>query len=253
MIKSVVKVANILNAISNNNNKLRDISRETKISKPTLHRLLQTLKQIGLIQQDLIRKEYYLGSLLFKFTSDSLSVHQHLIYSSYSRMDDLRHITGETISLDIKVGMEKIKLQQLLGTHNVLFVGVPPYYEYLWSGSMGKALLSQIPDDELETILDHTELKPLTSRTITDKKKFRQEIEKVRVRGYATGLGETDLSIAGISAPINNYYVPASLTIIGPFERMTTHLIDFSDELVKKAKEISKDIISDKNNKGVKR
>ena len=249
IIKSVVKAVNVLNAISNNNNKLSDISRETKISKPTLHRLLQTLKQTGLIQQDLIRKEYYLGSLLFKFTSDSLSVHQHLIYKSYSKMDDLRHGTGETVSLDIKVGMEKIKLQQLLGTHNILFVGVPPYYEYLWSGSMGKSLLAQLPDDELKAILDYIELKPLTPRTITDKRQFRREIEKVRERGYATGYGETDLSIAGISAPIHNYCVPASLSLIGPFERLTTHMIDFADELVKKANEISEDILK-KNNKG---
>lgn len=246
VIKSIYKAIAVLNGISSDKNKLSELSREIKINKPTLHRLLQTLKHCGLVQQDIITKEYYLGSALFKITSDAMHTHRHLIYSTYSKMDDLRHFTGETVSLDIKVGMEKVKLQQLLGTHNILFVGVPPYYEYLWSGSMGKVLLAQLPDDELEAILDHVELKPLTSRTITDKKKFRQEIEKVRLRGYATGLGETDLSIAGISAPINNYYVPASLSIIGPFERLTTHMIDFADELLKNAKEISKDLLSEK-------
>jgi IclR family KDG regulon transcriptional repressor len=242
-IKSIGKAVDVLKAISADKNKLSDISRELNIGKSTVHRLLQTLKDCGLVQQDIGNQKYYLGSLLFKLTSDALKAHQYLIYQAYPKMEYLRNLTGETISLDIKIGMEKIKLQQLLGTYNILFVGVPPYYEHLWSGSMGKALLAQLPEQELEIILNNVELLPLTPRTIIDKQVFKQEIAKVRQRGYATGFGETDLSIAGLSAPIENYFVSASLSIIGPLERLSSRMFDFVDELKKKAAEISQDLL----------
>jgi IclR family transcriptional regulator, KDG regulon repressor len=241
-IKSINKAVDILNFISNDVSRLSELSRKTRLSKSTVHRILQTLDKTGLVHEDPLSREYYPGPLLFKLASNPLKAHQYLIYLSHTKMDYLRNLTGETISLDIKIGMEKVKLQQLTGTHNILFVGVPPYYEYIWSGSMGKALLAQLPEQELEMIMENIELLPLTPRTITDKEVFKQEISKVRRQGYATGYGETDVSIAGISAPVSNYFVPAALSIIGPVDRLSSRMADFSRELKKQSEIISQDL-----------
>ncbi len=244
IIKSIGKAVDILNLISVNSSKLSDISRESKFSKSTVHRLLRTLIESGLVHQDPTTRQYYPGPVLFKLASDPIKIHRYLIYHAYPRMEYLRNITGETISLDIKLGMEKIKLLQLTGTKSLSFLGVGPYYSLLWAGAMGKVLLGQLPEQELEIILNHIELFAITSRTITNMKSFKQEIAKARQRGYATSYGETDISVGAISAPVTNYYVPASLSIMGPLERLSSSIIDYTDELKKKAEELSQELLT---------
>jgi DNA-binding IclR family transcriptional regulator len=223
---------------------LSDISRKLKISKSTVHRLLQTLKETGLVHQDPTTQEYYPGPTLFNLVSDPLKAHQSLIYYSYSKMDYLRNFTGETVSLAIKFGMERLNLLQLPGTQSVALVASPKYSELIWTGAVGKVLLAQLPEQELDLIIDNITLIPITPRTIADKQIFKQEITKVKLRGYGTSFGETDAAIAGIAAPIENYSTPVGLSIIGPLDRLSSRLPDFTDELKKITQEISHNLLN---------
>jgi IclR family transcriptional regulator, KDG regulon repressor len=241
-VKSIGKAINVLNLLSNDTRKLSEISRQLELSKSTVHRLLHTLTTCGLAIQDPISQEYYPGPALFEIASNPMKLHQYLIFATYSKMDELRRIVGETVSLDIKFGTEKLKLQQLNGLKNISFVGRPLVLDQVWSGASGKVILAQLPDQELQMILDNMELITLTPRTITNKQIFKQEIEKVKERGYSTSIGETELGVAAIAAPIANYVVPTSLAIIGPEDRITQNIMDSIDALKAKAREISEDL-----------
>lgn len=238
-IKSILKAIDILSLLSNDTRKLTEISRKLKISKSTVHRLLNTLKEGGLVIQDPINLEYHPGPLLFDIASNSMKIHQYLIYTAYPYMDDLRNTVGETVSLDIKYGMEKLKLKQLDGLKNIAFVGKPMILDQIWSGASGKVILAQLPENELNVILDNIKLTPLTSRTITDKQAFEKEILKVKERGYSTSISETEEGVAAIAAPIKQYLVPASIAFIGPEDRITSKIMDNIDILKAKAKEIT--------------
>jgi IclR family transcriptional regulator, acetate operon repressor len=241
-IKSIHKAVDVLNLISLEYKHLSDIARKLEMSKSTVHRLLQTLKESGLVHQDPNTQEYYPGPVLFKLVANPFKAHQQLIYLAYAKMDYLRSFTGETIALAIKFGMERLTLLQLTGTQNVTFVGSPKYSELVWTGAMGKVLLAQLAESELDLIINHTNLISITPRTITDKPTFKQEIAKVKQRGYSTSYGETDMSVGAIAAPINNYYTPAGLSIIGPLDRLSPHIQDFTEELRKLTQEISQDL-----------
>jgi DNA-binding IclR family transcriptional regulator len=245
-IKSLGKATAILKALSADIKKLSDIARYVNLSKSTTHRLLRSLIDEGLAAQDPFTEEYYLGPLLFKLISNPIQAHQILMYRAYPVMDELRQFTGETTNLDIKLGNEKYNLMQLPSPKNIAFIARPPgNIDLLWTGSIGKVLLAQLPEDEFEIILDNLKLTPLTPNTIVDKQAFKQEIAKVRQRGYATSFGETDISVVGIAAPIENYSIPASLSIIGPETRLAPKIMNFVDELKKKASEISLVLLKD--------
>lgn len=246
-VKSIGKAISILKVLSNDTRKLSEISRQLKIGKSTVHRLLATLKGCGLAIQDPTSEEYYPGPLLFEIASNPIKIHQYLIYATYSKMDDLRRTLGETVSLDIKFGAEKFKLQQLYSLKNISFSGRTFNLDQLWSGASGKVILAQLPDAELQMILDSIELTKLTPRTITDKQIFKQEIIKVKERGYSTSIGETELGVAAIAAPIENYFVPTSLAIIGPEDRITQNIMDSIDALKSKAREISETLMKNYN------
>jgi DNA-binding IclR family transcriptional regulator len=115
-------------------------------------------------------------------------------------------------------------------------------------GAIGKALLSQLPEPEIDVIVNNINLEPLTPRTITDKKIYREEIAKVKQRKYATSFGETDLDVAAISVPIDNYMVPAAISIIGLENRISPHTLDYLEELKKKADEISEGLLKASKN-----
>lgn len=242
-VKSVVKAINVLKALSHGNRKLTDISREVKHSKSTVHRLLQALKTSGMVYQDPITEEYHLGTVVFELASNPVVAHSALIYHAHPRMEALQKSTGETITLDIKFGIEQIRLHQIIGTHQVTFLGAPSIIQLILPGASGKALLSQLPQTEAEDVINSMELVQLTPYTITDKEVYKLEIAKVRERGYATSHDEVEVGVAAISVPVRNYSVPASITILGPKDRLAPRIMDFLDEVKRKASEVSEALL----------
>lgn len=242
-VKSVVKAVNVLKTLNRGNRKLTDISREVKYSKSSVHRLLQALKTSGMVYQDPITEEYHLGSVIFELASNPVVAHSALIYHSRPRMEDLQKYTGETITLDIKFGIEQIRLHQIIGTHQVTFLGTASIIQLILPGASGKALLAQLPPKEAEEVIDRIELVKLTPYTIIDKQLYKQEIAKVRERGYATSHDEVEMGVAALSVPVHNYSVPACITILGPRERLSPRIMDFLDETKRKAAEISEALL----------
>ena len=51
--------------------------------------------------------------------------------------------------------------------------------------SLGKAILAALPENEVETILENTELARLTKNTITERQALGKELARIRKQGYA--------------------------------------------------------------------
>jgi DNA-binding IclR family transcriptional regulator len=159
------------------------------------------------------------------------------------RVKYLRKLTGETISLDIKWGLERITVHQLIGYQNISFINKEFTDFQFWKGAIGRSLLSQLPENELEIITDNIKLVPLTPYTIIDKQVFKQEINKAKQNKYAISFNETDLGVAAISVPIENYVVLSSITVIGPENRLAPRTLEYLEELKTKAHEISESLL----------
>jgi IclR family pca regulon transcriptional regulator len=69
-------------------------------------------------------------------------------------------------------------------------------------------LLDELKDDELKELFEKLDFLPLTLNTITDPKKLKKEIERIRKQGYATSFGERTVGSAAISVPIKYYVMP---------------------------------------------
>jgi IclR family pca regulon transcriptional regulator len=73
-----------------------------------------------------------------------------------------------------------------------------------YATSMGRVLLSELPEDDLETYLDATELEALTDRTVTDRERLRAVLDETRRRGWALVDQELELGLRSIAAPIRD-------------------------------------------------
>jgi len=241
-VKSIVKAIDILKAISLDRKRLKDISQEVSLNVSTVHRLVNTLKKCGLVIQNPTTGEYLMGPLLVELASNPLKEHQYFIHASSEPMEKLHSVSNETISLDIMSGMTKMKLKELLSKYSISYMDKKYNKDYTWAGATGKALLSLLDERELEKVLHFFQLIPLTQNTITDRALFKQEIIKTKELRFATSISETELGVVAVAAPIAKYTVPASIAIIGPEDRMTPRLKEFSEEIKIAAASISESI-----------
>lgn len=70
--------------------------------------------------------------------------------------------------------------------------------------SLGRVLLSGLPDGELDRYLSTVEPKALTSRTVVSKEALQALIAEVRDLGYATTVDQLDYGITALAVPIRN-------------------------------------------------
>jgi IclR family pca regulon transcriptional regulator len=71
--------------------------------------------------------------------------------------------------------------------------------------SVGRVLLSRLPDDELAKALNTMDLAPLTPFTVTDKKLLLKTIIADRAKGYSLVDREAEPGFRSISVPIHRY------------------------------------------------
>ncbi|TDS25712.1 IclR family transcriptional regulator [Halanaerobium congolense] len=104
---------------------------------------------------------------------------------------------------------------------------------------VGKVLLAYLDEKELNQYIDRNEFKKYTPNTITDKDLFREELKKIRNRGYGIDDREYDCDLRCVAAPIRNYTseVIGAISISVPKERGNGDAIKNLKDLVIKGSE----------------
>ena len=111
-------------------------------------------------------------------------------------------------------------------------------------GSSGRVLLAFRSIEEISRILEKTDWTSFTPLTELDRKKYLDQLIKVRELGYATTNGEITLGSSALSAPIFDSFgnIAAAITVRGPESRMTHNKIEqLAPILIKTTRDISSD------------
>lgn len=244
MINSIVRAADILKVLSNGNmDRIADISDALQLSKSTTHRQLKTLEMTGFVRRDPITRRYFLGSLMVEIASKPILAHQNLIISSFDEMNYLRDYSGETVVLNIPIGVQRIVLEEVESNEDLKYKPGKGDIGPLYAGSAGKILLSEFKESELQILLKNIRLLPLGPNTITDKSVLLDELQKIRNQGYSISKSERLDGLVGISVPIKNYICPVALSIGGPENRIEPKMVDLIRELTKSAARIERNLL----------
>ncbi|MDY6872492.1 MAG: IclR family transcriptional regulator [Chloroflexota bacterium] len=221
---------------------VREAARMTGIPSSTTGRTLASLKELGLLVQDSDTRQYALaGKVLawaeiYTATVDVRRVAQPFIY-------DLQRLTGETISLYILEGNERVCVERLESEQNVRMVARVGRYLPLHAGSAGKLFLAFMSEDQRESILADVPREAFTDKTITDADELRRQCEIIQKRGFALSHGEWTADASGVAAPIFNQrrQMVAALTVSGPTQRFTEDKVDkFAQTCIRTALQISR-------------
>jgi DNA-binding IclR family transcriptional regulator len=209
-----------------------ELARRLGLTKSTVHRILASLVEGGLVEQDPDSHKYRLGSGLVELGynvihSNSLTK-TALPYLSY-----LAAQVHEAAYIAVRERDSVLTMAQVLSadaTDQVPWPGVLP----LHATASGKVLLTQMQETELGALLDKG-LAEWTEQTITGPDQLRQEMERVREQGYATCLEEQEAGVNAVAVPVRapDGEVVAALSIVGPAYRLTRDKILASLETLK--------------------
>lgn len=99
--------------------------------------------------------------------------------------------------------------------------------EYLHSTALGKAILSQLPRERVEKIIERRGLPQKTEMTVGTLEELFDLLETSRERGYAIDDEENIRGLRCIAAPVTHSsgIVFGALSISGPYSRMTDERI----------------------------
>jgi len=240
VVKSVVRASDILKSLGNGAEMLTDISKTVNLNKTTTHRLLKTLEASGFVVQDPVTQRYYLGHMIVRIASSPTISHQRLIVYAFDEMKYLRDLSGETVILQIKVGAQRMILEELPSNQPIRFTLRKGSVTPIYIGSGGKVLFSQLPESERQMIMNGIKLVSMTTNKIIDKEALANELNRIKKEGYAIAFSESMVGSASMSVPIKNYVCPAALGVCGPEVRFREKMMNSLKELRESADRISR-------------
>ncbi len=217
---------------------LSELADEVELSKGALHTHLATLREHGFVEHR--GDSYALGQQFLTF-GEYVRNSRPLYRAAKSEVDELAMKTGECVHLHTEENGMESPLYESFGERAVgreLFMkNREQMGRHLHYSAVGKAILSEFDEDELDALLDQHGLPERTRHTITDREEFEAELERVRERGYAVNDEEDLLGIRAVGSPIvgPDGGVLGGLSISAPASRMEGER--FTEELPRMVKE----------------
>jgi IclR family transcriptional regulator, acetate operon repressor len=198
------------------------IAEELGIHKSTVFRLLTTLEERGMVEQNASRGEYRIGYGVLQIAEGAVRRHD-LSLISRPVCQELADEVGETVNVALRDGADLITIDQVIGGSVVTTVNWVGQRIPLHATSAGKVLLAALPEDELSAIVD-AGLKRFTEHTVVDPVELRKQLDEVRKLGYGCTIDELEIGLASIGAPIRSLHgdVVAAIALSGPTLRVNT-------------------------------
>ncbi len=221
-----------------------ELSKEMGLGKSTAFRLLTTLESRGYVRKNEENNKYRLG---MKFAYIGTVVLNRVEIARYSR-PFLERLTQSFNEASHLVAMEddgSVRfLDKVSGTsfvHMESFVGgkKPSYCT-----ASGKVLLANMPAEKALAHLSNQKFEEYTEKTIIDKSKILEELEKIKLQGYAMDDEESEFGLTCYAAPIYNSSneVIAAVSMSGPTSRMEKQKEERISSVIETAKKISESI-----------
>ncbi|WP_131817286.1 IclR family transcriptional regulator [Nocardia salmonicida] len=202
MIGAVDNVLRLL-ALFNESPKIRvnEASRLMGLSRSTVHRMLATLSYHQFVEQDEFSRAYQPGPALIDI---GLAVLQNIEIRVVARnaLLRLRDETGESVHLGLLRGSEVVFIDSVESGQTVRTGSRIGWTLPAHATATGKVVLAQLGDAELDKLYPDEALDPATSATVQSKSVLREQLDEIRLRGYAVNDGESEPDVGAVAAVI---------------------------------------------------
>ena len=219
-----------------------EISKHFNENENQIFKILETLEKRGYVQFNKKRNKYFLGIKNFEIGQEYLKKLE-LRKLAYPYLKYLSEKFKETVYLAVKSNFEIVYIEAHEVKRPVLVKSRLGRLLPMYASASGKVHLANMSELELEEFFKDVKLISYTKKTITDKSRLLEEIEKVRKNGFAIDDEEFEEEVRCISVPVKNFKneVVGAITLSAPSFRMPKEklLTEIKDEFIDKVNELS--------------
>jgi IclR family acetate operon transcriptional repressor len=224
-LQSVIRAFAVLDAVAAAGGQagISSIAAATGLAESTVHRMASTLVDLGSLRR-LPDRRYALAARLVRLGAAAASV---VAGEAGPVLTRLVAALGESANLATLSGDQAEYVAQAPSPHTMrTFTEVGRRVDLHCTG-VGKAILSALPDERVDAILDRTGMARRTEFSLVDRAALRTELDEARERGWCFDEEEQELGVRCIAMPIPVdgpvYY---AVSVSGPLPRMTDALIE---------------------------
>lgn len=204
-VQAVDRALDILDCFDFRNRELslREICSKTGLNKSTAFRLASNLVSRDYLSVNAAGR-YTLGMRLFDLGS--------VVFSSFSlrkaasgHMTRLQQETSATVLLGTLMDGQLVYLDKRDGSGTVRIASEIGWRRAPHYGMLGMVLMSALPDNVVDDLLDRYPLESVTRSTITDPRKLKERLAQIATDGYVVEYGEAVDGVIGVAAPVRDY------------------------------------------------
>lgn len=200
-VKSLAKGLKVINVFGESAGPLTlsEVAVRAGMTRAAARRFLLTLTELGYARMD---------GRNFSLTPKILSLSGAYLASdtlpdiARPFLKELTDKVHESSSLSVLEGNEIIYVARV-HTQRIMSVNIQIGTRFpAWCTSMGRAQLAFLPQAQQQAVIDGSELRKFTPRTIASKQELLAELERVREQGYALADQQLELGIVSIAVPV---------------------------------------------------
>lgn len=213
-------ILDILSPRGNSGLALMDTAKQLQMSKSTTHRYLISLEKLGAVERD-DKDRFRLGMKMIELAGLVLS--QNNLHTQGEKfINELADRTHETVHLAVPSGTEVVYIAKADSARSIRMVSHIGSKAPMYCTSLGKAILAHSSPELVDEVIQ-CGLLPRTPHTITSQEALLDELERVRIQGYAMDSEENEIGVSCVGSPIFDYTtrVIGAISVSGPTERMT--------------------------------
>ena len=219
---------------------LTSIAQRAGMAPSTAHRLLNTLKAGGFIQDD-DQGHYLIGVQAFR-TGSAFLRNRKMVDVGRGTMRSLMEASGETVNMAIDSDGYVVFISQIESHQSIRAFHRPGARGPMHASSLGKAMMASLTDEALAQRLHHVGMPRFTKHTIVDPDTLIADLAAVRKRGWAIDDEEQAEGLRCVGAAIYNEFseIMGAISISGPTVRVSEERLGELGPMVKRAsKEIT--------------
>jgi DNA-binding IclR family transcriptional regulator len=197
---------------------LSALARRVGVAKSTAHRTCSVLVERGLLDRS-PGGGYRLG-LRFVEYGQFATMRSPVRDRGLEHLVELRNVLGETVQIGVPAGADVVYVERVEGRRALRYSTENSRRSPLHRSSAGKILAAYNPE-LLEARL-RAGLPPSTGYTIVVADVLLAELARIRKRGYARSVDETELGMASLAVPVRERggAVVAAISMVGPTARV---------------------------------
>ena len=194
---------------------ISEISQQLNMNKSTVFSIVHTLVDLNVLETQ--RSGKFLFGPRFYVLANVAGKRSALIRTVHPHLEHLSEQTGLSVFLGVRSDRRAILVDKVDSPLGIRVSSEIGFRMPTLAGAGIKAMLAQLPDEEVHKILARSELRQYTPHSITNKARYEAEISEARLQGVAYDREEYLEGMKAVAVPVSASAgsVQAAIWVVG--------------------------------------